>query len=130
MAGHACGCHSAHQRFLPGCTFHTFIDLFDQVVLLVIEQDEPLDQNFPRKHYLWTSNLIKNFPQTRLEQARYRMFGAEARNIWSRNSSVDRNGQLERRPGLSRVHFSNGAGMPTPKNTAGVDAQASLWPSD
>jgi cobaltochelatase CobN len=32
--------------------FPHLIELFDQAVSLVIELDEPLDQNFPRKHYL------------------------------------------------------------------------------
>ena len=58
--------------------FPHLIDLFGQAVSLVIEKDEPLDQNFPRKHYLADLEKHKDLPAEEAEaQARYRMFGAK-----------------------------------------------------
>ncbi|MBB6144934.1 cobaltochelatase CobN [Silvibacterium bohemicum] len=58
--------------------FPHLIDLFDQAVSLVIDRDEPLDQNFPRKHYLADLEKRKDLPADEAEaQARYRMFGAK-----------------------------------------------------
>jgi cobaltochelatase CobN len=58
--------------------FPHLIDLFDRAVSLVIDQDEPLDQNFPRKHYLADLEKKKDMPAEEAEaQARYRMFGAK-----------------------------------------------------
>jgi cobaltochelatase CobN len=58
--------------------FPHLIDLFDQAVSLVIDQDEPLDQNFPRKHYLADLEKKQDLPADEAEaQARYRMFGAK-----------------------------------------------------
>ncbi len=58
--------------------FPHLIDLFDRAVSLVIDQDEPLDQNFPRKHYLADLEKKKDMPADEAEaQARYRMFGAK-----------------------------------------------------
>ncbi len=58
--------------------FPHLIDLFDQAVSLVIDQDEPLDQNFPRKHYLDDLEKKKDLPAEEADaQARYRMFGAK-----------------------------------------------------
>jgi cobaltochelatase CobN len=58
--------------------FPHLIDLFDQAVSLVIDQDEPLDQNFPRKHYFADLEKKKDLPAEEAEaQSRYRMFGAK-----------------------------------------------------
>jgi cobaltochelatase CobN len=58
--------------------FPHLIDLFDQAVSLVIDRNEPLDQNFPRKHYLADLEKRKELPADEAEaQARYRMFGAK-----------------------------------------------------
>jgi cobaltochelatase CobN len=58
--------------------FPHLIDLFDQAVSLVVDQDEPLDQNFPRKHYLADLEKKRDLPAEEAEaQARYRMFGAK-----------------------------------------------------
>jgi cobaltochelatase CobN len=58
--------------------FPHLIDLFDRAVSLVIDQDEPLDQNFPRKHYLTDLEKKKDMPIDEAETlARYRMFGAK-----------------------------------------------------
>lgn len=58
--------------------FPHLIDLFDQAVSLVIDQDESLDRNFPRKHYLADIKKHEDLPADEAEsQARYRMFGAK-----------------------------------------------------
>jgi cobaltochelatase CobN len=58
--------------------FPHLIDLFDEAVSLVIEKDEPLEQNFPRKHYLADVEKNRELPTEEAEaQARYRMFGAK-----------------------------------------------------
>jgi cobaltochelatase CobN len=58
--------------------FPHLIDIFDQAVSLVIELDEPLDQNFPRKHYLADLEAHKDIPEHEAEaQARYRIFGSK-----------------------------------------------------
>jgi cobaltochelatase CobN len=58
--------------------FPHLIDLFDQAVSLVIDQEESVDQNFPRKHYLADLEKRKEVPADEAEaQARYRMFGAK-----------------------------------------------------
>jgi len=58
--------------------FPHLIDLFDRAVSLVIDQDEPLNQNFPRKHYLADLEKKNDLPADEAEaQARYRMFGAK-----------------------------------------------------
>ncbi len=58
--------------------FPHLIDLFDRAVSLVIDQDEPLDQNFPRRHYLADLEKKKDMSAEEAEaQARYRMFGAK-----------------------------------------------------
>jgi cobaltochelatase CobN len=58
--------------------FPHLIDLFDQAVSLVIEKDEPPEQNFPRKHYLADLEKHADLPAEEAEaQARYRMFGAK-----------------------------------------------------
>jgi cobaltochelatase CobN len=58
--------------------FPHLIELFDQAVSLVIDRDEPLNQNFPRKHYLADLEKKKDLPTEEAEaQARYRMFGSK-----------------------------------------------------
>ncbi len=58
--------------------FPHLISLVDQAVELVVSQDEPLDQNFPRKHYL--ADLAKpadDSPEQVEARARFRIFGAK-----------------------------------------------------
>jgi cobaltochelatase CobN len=58
--------------------FPHLIDMIDDAVALVIQQDEPLEMNFPKKHYL--RDLEKNSDQGAEEaeaSARFRIFGAK-----------------------------------------------------
>jgi cobaltochelatase CobN len=57
--------------------FPHLIELFDQAVTLVVERDEPLEMNAPRKHYLADLEKHKEMPAHEAEaQARYRIFGS------------------------------------------------------
>jgi cobaltochelatase CobN len=52
--------------------------LFDRAVSLVVELDEPIDQNFPRKHYLADLESHRELPEHEAAaQARYRIFGSK-----------------------------------------------------
>ena len=58
--------------------FPHLIDMFDQAISLVVELDEPLEQNFPRKHYLNDLEKRKDIPEHEAAaQARYRIFGSK-----------------------------------------------------
>jgi cobaltochelatase CobN len=58
--------------------FPHLIEMFDQAVAIVVELDEPLEQNFLRKHYLADMEKYKDLPLHEAEaQARYRIFGAK-----------------------------------------------------
>jgi cobaltochelatase CobN len=58
--------------------FPHLIELFDRAVSLVIELEEPLDRNFPRKHYLADIESHKDIPEHEADaQARYRIFGSK-----------------------------------------------------
>ncbi len=57
--------------------FPHLIETYDQAISMVVELDEPLDQNFPRKHYLAELETKKDMPAHEAEaQARYRIFGS------------------------------------------------------
>jgi cobaltochelatase CobN len=58
--------------------FPHLIDLFDRAVSLVVELEEPVEQNFPRKHYLADLEARQDLPTHEAEaQARYRIFGSK-----------------------------------------------------
>jgi cobaltochelatase CobN len=58
--------------------FPHLIRLLDEAVLAVATRDEPLEQNFVRKHYLadLTAGIAGNLPDAE-RQARYRVFGSK-----------------------------------------------------
>jgi cobaltochelatase CobN len=58
--------------------FPHLIQLFDDAVTLVVNLEEPLEQNFPRKHYLVDLAGKSDLPVEEAEaQARYRVFGTK-----------------------------------------------------
>lgn len=58
--------------------FPHLIELFDDALSLVVQLDEPLEQNFPRKHYLAELERKGDLPIEDAEaQARYRVFGSK-----------------------------------------------------
>ena len=104
--------------------FPHLIDLFDQAVSLVVDQDEPLDQNFPRKHYL--ADLEKTQGPSRPTRQRHRLAIAclgpsqvpMARAFC--HSSKPATGRTIR---TLRARFLNGEAMPMAGAAAGVDAR-------
>lgn len=61
--------------------FPHLLDLLDAAVKLVIDQDEPLEQNYPRAHYLRDLEKERANPELPLEEAEaragYRVFGSK-----------------------------------------------------
>ena len=58
--------------------FPHLIDTFDEAISMLVELDEPIDQNFPRKHYLAELEAKKDMPVHEAEaEARYRIFGSK-----------------------------------------------------
>ncbi len=58
--------------------FPHLIALVDQAVDLAINQDEPIERNFPRKHYLEAiAGAAEDSPEQAEARARYRIFGAK-----------------------------------------------------
>lgn len=58
--------------------FPHLIALFDEAVALIVQLDEPPEQNFPRKHYLEELERKRDLPIEEAEaQARYRIFGSK-----------------------------------------------------
>ncbi len=103
--------------------FPHLIDLFDQAVSLVIEQDEPLDQNFPRKHYLADLESHKELPADEAEaQARYRMFGAKPGAYGAGILPLIENGNWKGDQDFARA-FLEWGGYAYAQNAAGVDAR-------
>ena len=69
--------YPAHQRLLPRCISSPHRSLRSGG-FAGDRQDEPLEQNFPRKHYLADLEKHQSLPAEEAEaQARYRMFGAK-----------------------------------------------------
>lgn len=59
--------------------FPHLIELLDQAIQTVIDLDEPLDLNFPRKHACLTAQVLVNGgtdQETAQREARYRIFGS------------------------------------------------------
>jgi cobaltochelatase CobN len=103
--------------------FPHLIDLFDQAVSLVIEQDEPLEQNFPRKHYLADLEKYRDLPADEAEaQARYRMFGAKAGAYGAGILPLIETGNWQGDQDFARAYLEWG-GYAYGKSVAGVDAR-------
>jgi cobaltochelatase CobN len=103
--------------------FPHLIDLFDQAVALVVEQDEPLDRNFPRKHYLADLEKHKDLPLDEAEaQARYRMFGAKPGSYGAGILPLMETGHWKNDDDFARV-FLEWGGYAYGKGADGVDAK-------
>ena len=57
--------------------FPHLITLIDNAIQAVIDADEPLDQNFPRKHTLLNEAALRLSNHVDVERARYRIFGCK-----------------------------------------------------
>ena len=109
--------------------FPHLINLFDEAVALVIGQDEPLEQNFPRKHYL--ADLAKNQdPSTASPlsideaeaQARYRIFGAKPGSYGAGILSLIESGNWTTDEDFARVYLEWG-GYAYGREADGVEAR-------
>jgi cobaltochelatase CobN len=103
--------------------FPHLIDMFDQAVSLVVELDEPLEQNFPRKHYLTDRESHKDIPEHEADvQARYRIFGAKPGSYGAGILPLIETGNWKGDEDFARAFLTWG-GYAYGKGTDGVDAQ-------
>ncbi|GGH00947.1 cobaltochelatase subunit CobN [Silvibacterium dinghuense] len=103
--------------------FPHLIDLFDQAVSLVIDQDEPLDKNFPRKHYLADLEKKSDLPMEEAEsQARYRMFGSKPGAYGAGILPLIETGNWKDDHDFART-FLEWGGYAYGQNASGVDAR-------
>jgi len=103
--------------------FPHLIDSFDQAISMVIELDEPLDQNFPRKHYLAELESRKDLPTHEAEaQARYRIFGSKPGSYGAGILPLIESGSWQDDNDLARAFLAWG-GYAYGKGADGVEAQ-------
>jgi len=103
--------------------FPHLIDLFDRAVSLVVEADEPLDRNFPRKHYLADLASRKELPAHEAEaQARYRIFGSKPGSYGAGILPLIETGNWRGDDDFARAFLAWG-GYAYGKSADGVDAQ-------
>ncbi|ADW70814.1 cobaltochelatase subunit CobN [Granulicella tundricola] len=103
--------------------FPHLIDIFDQAISQVVELDEPLDQNFPRKHYLADLETHKALPTHEAEaQARYRIFGSKPGSYGAGILPLIETGNWTGDHDFARAFLTWG-GYAYGKGADGVDAQ-------
>ena len=103
--------------------FPNLIELFDQAISLIVELDEPLDRNFPRKHYLAELEKNKDLPEHEAEaQARYRIFGSKPGSYGAGILPLIETGNWHGDDDLARAFLAWG-GYAYGKGADGVDAQ-------
>lgn len=103
--------------------FPHLIELFDQAVSLIVELDEPIDQNFPRKHYLAELEARKDIPEHEAEaQARYRIFGSKPGSYGAGILPLIETGNWHNDQDFARAFLAWG-GYAYGKGIDGVDAQ-------
>jgi cobaltochelatase CobN len=103
--------------------FPHLIDTFDQAISLVVELDEPLDQNFPRKHFLAELEAKGDMPQHEAEaQARYRIFGSRPGSYGAGILPLIETGNWKGDDDFARAFLAWG-GYAYAKGVDGVDAQ-------
>jgi cobaltochelatase CobN len=104
--------------------FPHLIDLFDDAVTLVVNADEPLELNFPRKHYLAD---LANGQELSVEdaeaQARYRVFGAKPGSYGAGMQALIETGHWRTDQDLAHV-FLEWGGYAYAKDADGVDARS------
>jgi cobaltochelatase CobN len=103
--------------------FPHLIDTFDQAISMVVELDEPLDQNFPRKHYLAELATKKDLPTHEAEaEARYRIFGSKPGAYGAGILPLIETGNWKGDEDFARAFLAWG-GYAYGKGADGVDAQ-------
>jgi cobaltochelatase CobN len=104
--------------------FPHLIDMIDEAVSLVVQQDEPLELNYPRKHYL--RDLEQNASQGIEEaeaKARYRIFGAKPGTYGAGIQALMETRHWNSDEDIANV-FMEWGGYAYGKDTDGVDARA------
>jgi cobaltochelatase CobN len=100
-----------------------FPHLIDHAVSLVVELDEPLDQNFLRKHYLADLESRKELPAHEAgAQARYRIFGSKPGSYGAGILPLIETGNWQGVEDLARAFMAWG-GYAYGKGTDGVEVQ-------
>ena len=103
--------------------FPHLIEIFDQAVSLVMELDEPLDQNFLRKHYLADLEAHKDRHEHEAEaQSRYRIFGSKPGSYGAGILPLIETGNWSGDEDFARAFLAWG-GYAYGKGVDGVDAQ-------
>lgn len=103
--------------------FPHLIALFDQAVSLVIEKDESLELNFPRKHYLEEIEKRKELPLEEAEaQARYRIFGAKPGAYGAGILPLIESGNWKNDGDFAKVYLAWG-GYAYGRGATGIDAR-------
>jgi cobaltochelatase CobN len=103
--------------------FPHIIDSFDQAVSMVVELDEALDQNFPRKHYLAELASRNDLPTHEAEeQARYRIFGSKPGSYGAGLLPLIESGSWQGDNDFARAFLTWG-GYAYGKDADGVEAQ-------
>ena len=104
--------------------FPHLIDTFDQAISMVVELDEPLDQNFPRKHYLAELETKKDMPVHEAEaEARYRIFGSKPGSYGAGILPLIETGDWKDDHDFAKAFLAWG-GYAYGKGADGVDAQS------
>ena len=103
--------------------FPHLIEIFDQAVSLVMELDEPLDQNFLRKHYLADLEAHEDRQEHEAEaQSRYRIFGSKPGSYGAGILPLIETGNWSGDEDFARAFLAWG-GYAYGKGVDGVDAQ-------
>jgi cobaltochelatase CobN len=103
--------------------FPDLIEMFDRAVSMVVELDEPLEQNFPRKHYLAELEANAHLaPHEAEAQARYRIFGAKPGTYGAGILPLIETGNWKDDEDFARAFLAWG-GYAYGKGADGVDAQ-------
>ncbi|MCS7024299.1 MAG: cobaltochelatase subunit CobN [Bryobacteraceae bacterium] len=103
--------------------FPHLISLLDDAFAVVMELDEPLDQNFPRKHYLQSLHQAGDEPLEQAEaQARYRIFGSKPGAYGAGLLPLIENGNWKTTKDLADVFLTWG-GYAYGRNVEGVEAR-------
>jgi cobaltochelatase CobN len=103
--------------------FPHLIEMFDEAVSRVVDLDEPLDQNFPRKHYFADLEAKKELaPHEADAQARYRIFGSKPGSYGAGILPLIESGNWQGDQDFGRAFLAWG-GYAYGKGVDGVDAQ-------
>jgi cobaltochelatase CobN len=104
--------------------FPHLITLLDDAVRLVVLLDEPLDQNYPRKHYLAEMEKPTDLPVDEAEEhALFRIFGTKPGSYGVGLSQLVETGHWQTTDDLAKV-FLKWGGYAYGRNSYGEDARS------